>query len=182
MGLRGWKRYGLGAGGMLVLVMALLLATGWGSAVAAQISSVFVTNDAAHPVPVAETRTDAQGNIKVHEQGTANVNVTNSGLSVAPPPPVTNGGGSQGVLVGEPQAIPLATASALTVGFESGALEVHLVYQGNLVAAVVGEFAGSSAGSETVPLALTRPIKFDFIACFGIVGKVCRVAWVGAQP
>jgi hypothetical protein len=49
---RTWKKYGVGAGGMLVLVMAVLLATGWGSAVAAQITNVFVTNDAAHPVPV----------------------------------------------------------------------------------------------------------------------------------
>jgi hypothetical protein len=64
---RGWKKYGVGAGGMLVLVAAIVLATGGGSAVAAQITSVFVTNDAAHPVPV-------------HEQGTANVNLVNSSL------------------------------------------------------------------------------------------------------
>lgn len=29
---QGWKRYGIGAGAMLVVVMAILLATGWGSA------------------------------------------------------------------------------------------------------------------------------------------------------
>jgi hypothetical protein len=69
MRLRGWKKYGAGAGGMLVLVMALLLATGWGSAVAAQVSSVFVTNDAAHPVPV-------------HEQGTATVGLSSSANTV----------------------------------------------------------------------------------------------------
>jgi hypothetical protein len=59
-----FKKYAIGAGGMLVLVAAIVLATGSGSAVAAQITSVFVTNDAAHPVPV-------------HEQGTASVTVTN---------------------------------------------------------------------------------------------------------
>jgi hypothetical protein len=69
MRFRGWKKYGVGAGGMLVLVMAILLATGWGSAVAAQIQNVFVTNDAAHAVPVLE-------------QGTPNVNVTNTTLAV----------------------------------------------------------------------------------------------------
>jgi hypothetical protein len=47
------------------VVMLVLLLTGWGSAVASQVSSVFVTN------------TDANGNVKVHEQGTANVQVTN---------------------------------------------------------------------------------------------------------
>jgi hypothetical protein len=65
---RGLKKYAIGAGGMLMLVVGLLLATGWGSAVAAQITSVVVTNDTAHPVPV-------------HEQGTASVNVTSGQLT-----------------------------------------------------------------------------------------------------
>ncbi len=39
------------------------------------------------PLPVREQNLDGNGNIKVHEQGTANVNVTNSSLSVAPPAP-----------------------------------------------------------------------------------------------
>jgi hypothetical protein len=68
-----FKKYAIGAGGMLVLVVAIVLATGSGSAVAAQISSVFVTNDAAHAVPVHANNTDANGNLKVHEQGTATV-------------------------------------------------------------------------------------------------------------
>jgi hypothetical protein len=55
MRFRGCKKYAIGAGGMLVLVTAVLLATGAGSAVAAQITNVFVTNDAAHPVPVTGT-------------------------------------------------------------------------------------------------------------------------------
>jgi hypothetical protein len=54
---------------MLVLVVAIVLATGSGSAVAAQISSVFVTNGPANPVPV-------------REQGNVNVNVANSALPV----------------------------------------------------------------------------------------------------
>jgi hypothetical protein len=66
-----FKKYAIGAGGMLVVVAAIVLATGSGSAVAAQITSVFVTNDAAHPVPV-------------HEQGTANVQGTVSSRPAAP--------------------------------------------------------------------------------------------------
>jgi hypothetical protein len=54
---RGWKKYGIGAAGMLVLVAVIVLASGGGSAVAAQITSVFVTNDAAHAVPVREQGT-----------------------------------------------------------------------------------------------------------------------------
>jgi len=44
--------------------------------------SVTVNNTAADPVPVREQNLDG-GNIRVHEQGTANVNVTNSALNVA---------------------------------------------------------------------------------------------------
>jgi hypothetical protein len=38
--------------------------------------SVTVVNTPANPVPVKEQNRDGNGNIKVHEQGTANVNVT----------------------------------------------------------------------------------------------------------
>lgn len=69
MGLRRFKKYAIGAGGMLVLVVAVVLATGSGSAVAAQISNVFVTNDASHPVPV-------------HEQGTATVQQAGTPVSI----------------------------------------------------------------------------------------------------
>lgn len=73
---RGWKKYGIGAGGMLVLVAVIVLASGGGSAVAAQITSVFVTNDAAHAVPV-------------REQGTANVRVTGGAVDVGSTPVAT---------------------------------------------------------------------------------------------
>jgi hypothetical protein len=85
----GWKKYGLGAASMLVLVIAILLVSGWGTAVADQLNNVFVTNTSANPVPVSgtltinnppasplavrETNTDANGNIKVDEQGTVQV-------------------------------------------------------------------------------------------------------------
>jgi hypothetical protein len=89
MGLRRFKKYAIGAAGMLVLVVAVVLATGSGSAVAAQITNVFVTNDAAHPVPVRATNTDANGNVKVHEQGTANVNVSGGTVNVGETPVLT---------------------------------------------------------------------------------------------
>ncbi len=44
--------------------------------------SVTVNNTAADPVPVREQNLDGGGRIRVHEAGTANVNVTNSALSV----------------------------------------------------------------------------------------------------
>lgn len=44
--------------------------------------AVTVNNTAAQAVPVREQNLDGRGNIKVHEQGTADVNVTNSRLKV----------------------------------------------------------------------------------------------------
>jgi hypothetical protein len=89
MQLHGWKKYGLGAASMAVLVITILLVSGWGTAAADQLLNVFVTNTAANPVPVSgtltinnppaspvavhETNTDGNGNIKVHEQGTVQV-------------------------------------------------------------------------------------------------------------
>jgi hypothetical protein len=89
-----FSSWGLSVLTMVSVATVVLLVTGWGSAVAASVQSVLVTNTAANPVPVAPTGTvpvheqgtakvseqnlDGNGNIKVHEQGTANVNVTNT--------------------------------------------------------------------------------------------------------
>ena len=59
------RKYAMGAAGMLVLAMAILLAAGWGTAVAAQVTNVFVTNDASHAVPVQQ-----QGTATVRAEGT----------------------------------------------------------------------------------------------------------------
>jgi hypothetical protein len=56
-------RWGATVVTMVSVATVVLLVTGWGSAVAANVSSVFVTNTASNPVPV-------------HEQGTANVAIT----------------------------------------------------------------------------------------------------------
>jgi hypothetical protein len=64
---------------------------------------------------------DSNGNVRVHEQGTANVNVTNGTLSVAQPP-VTGGGGIRIVTVGESETIPAQTASALTIALSKAVL------------------------------------------------------------
>jgi hypothetical protein len=84
-------RWGVTVVTMVSVATVVLLITGWGSALAANVTSVLVTNTASNPVPVHqqgtanvnvtnttpvsvnEINTDANGNIKVHEQGTANV-------------------------------------------------------------------------------------------------------------
>jgi hypothetical protein len=63
---------------VLLAVSAILGATVFREQIARAappITSVFVTNDESSPVPVRERNLDADGNIKVHEQGTANVSI-----------------------------------------------------------------------------------------------------------
>jgi len=154
---------------------------------AAPITSVFVSNDAAHPVPVVETRADANGNVKVHEQGTANVNVTNTSLPIAQAAPVTNGGSTVETFVGDgPQPMTPATASALMVRFINAGADTHMVfrYQGNTVLIVPAALAtGDVTHVTSVPL--TRPVKFDEVECVdgGPLSKIlCAAFWAGATP
>jgi hypothetical protein len=58
---------------MVTVATVLLLVTGWGAALGANVSSVLVANKPTQPIPVTETNTDANGNIRVHEQGIATV-------------------------------------------------------------------------------------------------------------
>jgi hypothetical protein len=140
--------------------------------------SVFVANDESSPVPAREQNLDADGNIKVHEQGTADVNVTNTSLPVAPPPPVTRGGGSLFVSSCPDERFPgTVIASALRINWSSTITGVNLL-RGTFVAA---SFVGPSGGDESaVDLSLTRPITFDRIQCFGAGGA--SVSWVGNEP
>lgn len=142
------------------------------------IPSVFVANDESSPVPAREQNLDRDGNIKVHEQGTADVNVTNDSLPVAPPQTITGGGGSV-TLVGCPDDHFPGTiiASVLRITWSSGIAGVVL----RRVNSVVATFVGPVAGDESpVDLALTRPVEFDRISCFG-AGQI-TVSWVGNEP
>jgi hypothetical protein len=178
MRLRRLKKYALGAGGMLVLVMAILLATGWGSAVAAQISSVFVTNDAAHAVPVHANNTDANGNLKVHEQGTANVQGTVNVEQV----PVTSGGDFAIIdCSGEgTQEVHQGVATALVIHMQSGVDAMQLRNSGSLILDLEGPGDGALAD---VNLPLTRPIQFNTIECISSsAANRLIVGWIGNNP
>jgi hypothetical protein len=107
-------------GALLLIGVGIVLGTTLFRADIAQATglaqSVVVGNTAANPVPVREQNLGGSGNIKVHEQGTANVNVTNSSLTVASPAPIT--GGSVNFPNGCPTGNTLGrtvTATALTI-------------------------------------------------------------------
>jgi hypothetical protein len=155
--------------GLLVIGSALLGATVLSEPIASAAQNIGATITG----PL-----DGQGNVRVHEQGTANVNVTNSSLSVAAQPPVTGGGDSAAVDVGEARSFSEPrTATAVTVALFTDARGVGLHYQGRTVGLI-----SAGASTDTVALPLTRPIKFDAITCGGQGGGFCIVNWLGAEP
>jgi hypothetical protein len=141
--------------------------------------SVVISNGPDQAVPVREQNLDAHGDISVHEQGIANVNVTNGSLSVAQLPPVTGGGSSVRMTSGDRTLDSPAVASALSIGLTSGVIRLFLEYQGEFVAVFNGPASG---GNATIDLALSRPITFDSLNCQGALGDACSVSWIGAKP
>ena len=128
--------------------------------------SVTVNNTPAEAVPVREQNLDGNGNVKVHEQGTANVNVTNSSLTVASPAPITDGG--MVVTLPCPAGFGFGgsvVVSALTLHLSAGVDDVRLLTGNNSIAYQV---AGPGLGGPAdINLALDRPISFDSIECTG---------------
>src|SRR5215207_5389659 len=115
------------------------------------LPSVFVANDAASPGPAREQNVDADGNIKVHEQGTADVNVTNTSLTVAPPEPIAGGGGRLTAPCLAP-AVPtnVVTATAVQIAWTSGVRSMTL----KLGDSVVASFSGPDVTGDASPIAL----------------------------
>jgi len=131
-----------------------------------QSQSVIVDNTADNAVPVREQNLDGSGNVKVHEQGTANVNVTNSSLTVASPAPIT--GGAINVGIPCPAGFNFGAsvvASALTFHLSAG-VDIFTLRTGSSSIAykAVGPGLG---GPADIDLALDRPISFDTIECTG---------------
>jgi hypothetical protein len=147
--------------------------------------SVFVTNDTSHPVPVREQATDANGNLKVHEQGIAEVNVTNGSLSVAPALPITGGGNVTTIDAGTDGTFtPPATASAVTMFLTGEVDSVMFFYQNSVVAVFPGPSGTTGTSpSGTISIPLARAIEFDTISCFanGNPG-FCKIGWIGNSP
>lgn len=149
--------------------------------------SVVISNGPDQPVPVREQNLDAHGNVKVHEDGIANVNVTNSSLAVAPPAPVTSGGGSVDIQVQNVldchQFDSPQTASALSIQMTPNIADLVFEYG----VSVVARFSGpANHGNSTIVLSLSRPITFDVICAsngsFPPQLGFSSVSWVGAEP
>jgi hypothetical protein len=144
------------------------------------VPSMFVANDNQHALPVEEQNLDTNGNLKVHEQGTADVNVTNASLTVAPPRPVTGGGRQLQIFCPSVSTFSEAiVASALQIAWVGGgATTVQLSLGGTVVALFVGPGISSDTSSLVFPL--TRPIAFNEIECSGADSVV--VSTIGNEP
>jgi hypothetical protein len=146
------------------------------------LPSVFVTNDAANPVPAREQNVDADGNIKVHEQGTADVNVTNTSLPVEPPEPVAGGSGSVILFCPSDEVVfqfPRA-ATAIQVAWSEPAFGPVSLRLGQLE--VVQLLGPDDTGDRHLVLPLTRAVAFNRIVCFQNSTGAVRVSWIGNEP
>ncbi len=137
------------------------------------MASVFVSNDASSPVPVREQTLDANGYIKTHEQGIANVSV-NGVVATQPADPsnsfsltsLVNGGiGTVNDLDGCDQSLPAGTrwfiGSMATIGLSStgGIVRLDLFRRADTFpndSVVAGPFVPARSG-ETVQLTFPQP-------------------------
>ena len=127
---------------------------------------------------------DANGNVKVHEQGTSDVKVRNTDLAVhgtvgvSTPSPISSGARQASAIggVGFKLNGGTQTASVIIIDMTPGAIGFRLYTDGGGVAAT---FEGpGEGGQEHILLPLPRPISFDSIECFGSSNDLCHVEWI----
>jgi hypothetical protein len=129
---------------------------------AVPIASVFVTNDPSSPVPVREQNLDANGNEKVHEQGTANVRVVDSSLLTTAP---------QGARQTFDSAPVAAVGSDLSLVFPAGPINASLITLTSMRGAgyvLLSNESGSNrllfdTDGGNVVLPLVQPLTIDRI-------------------
>ena len=149
---------------MASVATLVLFVTGWGSAAASSMLNVFVTNTAAHPVPVNVTNTDANGNLKVHEQGTADVQGTVTSRPTAPASPFTatqESTGDEVTLFGPTSALINVTAITASSRNSAWAFDLRRV----IVSATAPSCSGTNVlRSETIWYAhnATEPVSVPF--------------------
>lgn len=170
---------------ILVVVSTALGATALREPIAyaaEKLTPVFVTNDAANAVPVAQQGTAdvrvTNASLPVQQQGTADVRVTNGSLTVAPEAPITGIGRGIGTSAGGSVGVVDSTASAISLTMSDGVTAATIRWRDANVAFFYGPALG---GERSVVLALSRPIRLDELVCSGSSGA-CRLGWVGAEP
>jgi hypothetical protein len=127
---------------------------------------------------------DANGNVQVHEQGTADVNVTNTDLgvhgtvSVSTPSPISSGAREAGIQGGtdSKNSEGTRTVSVINADLTPGITGFRLYTAGGGIAAA---FLGPGEGGQAhLLIPLPRPISFDSIACFGPGTDECHFDFI----
>ncbi len=127
---------------------------------------------------------DANGNVAVHEQGTADVNVTNTDLGVhgtvgvSTPNPISSGARQAGIEGGvdSKNTDGTRTVSVINADLTPGITGFRLYTAGGGIAAA---FLGPGAGGQAhLLIPLPRPISFDSIACFGPSTDLCHFDFI----
>jgi hypothetical protein len=136
---------------------------------AAPIASVFVTNDASSPVPVREQNLDANGNVKVHEQGVANVDVNgvvtteaaqpSNGFSLAS---LTAGAPSFDNLDGCDQSLPAGTRWFISSFAVSNGSTFEAVASLDLLLRQEDSFAGRVVSGPVIPVPAGETVQLTF--------------------
>jgi hypothetical protein len=144
------------------------------------LPSVFVANDAASPVPTREQNVDPDGNIKVHEQGTADVNVTNTSLPVASPEPISSGGGNVGLFCPAEVDLHIPKAASVVQIAWSNLAGGRVRFKLGESAVVVDLLGPVSTGDRHLVLPLSRAVAFDRIEC--TAGSNVFITWIGNGP
>jgi hypothetical protein len=151
---------------------------------ASSLLNVFVTNDSSHPVPVREQNTDANGNIKVHEQSTANINVTNTSAI-----PVHEQGTANASITAFPQATTVHEDGAQLSG-GSQKVDTFATINASTIVLMAAESTADfevaaptgfveffeivpSGSTVTIPLNETVPVDEIIAGC----NSDCRVDW-----
>jgi hypothetical protein len=124
---------------------------------------------------------DDKGNVAVHEQGTADVNVTGGNLAIAREAPIARGGSAVVIATGSTYSVSQpAVATALSIHMQSEVTNLTVLTKEGIAATFMGP--RGDFGNSSIVLALTRPITFDGLFCNGSPGGNCTVSWVGAEP
>jgi hypothetical protein len=146
---------------LLLLCSAALGATVFREQVAQAAQAILpvrVTNAADEPVPV-------------REQGTVDVNVSES-------TPLVGGGYAMTLGSSERDVGFTATATALSIRMSAGTNFVQLSGPDGIPALLYGP---GFDGNFSIVLALSRPIRFDHVQCSGDETARCSVSWIGAR-
>jgi len=143
--------------------------------------SVTVANTAAQAVPVREQNLDGNGNIKVHEQGTANVQVTNAVTAASVPATQFLEGGT--LLIGGRVSGCVAShpvlVSSLTLTSFSGNTELTFRHPGDSSCTDTGPetYAVYVGSGQTVSVTLPNPVYTGYWTIGGTLGSNCTCAF-----